>query len=182
MLLVLVLLLYHCCSYCLYSVLLSCAHCCCACSAAAVELLADTSSSLRHHLTTQRSLCCTALHKQNIKLQPFARTADHMDAELRDVIRADDPMAAYALKQQAKAAAAAGKPAKPVYKGPAPKPNRYLFRFMLYLCKLEPINDNSCTGADSRVLTSSCRQLIPLTAQCTFTELFDCLHALNECA
>jgi Pre-mRNA-splicing factor of RES complex len=48
-----------------------------------------------------------------------------MDAELRDVIRADDPMAAYALKQQAKAAAAAGKPAKPVYKGPAPKPNRY---------------------------------------------------------
>jgi Pre-mRNA-splicing factor of RES complex len=56
-----------------------------------------------------------------------------MDAELRDVIRADDPMAAYALKQQAKAAAAAGKPAKPVYKGPAPKPNRYIYHSLQIL-------------------------------------------------
>jgi pre-mRNA-splicing factor CWC26 len=55
-----------------------------------------------------------------------------MDAELRDVIRADDPMAAYALKQQAKAAAAAGKPAKPVYKGPAPKPNRYIYIYITH--------------------------------------------------
>ncbi|KAG5190742.1 hypothetical protein JKP88DRAFT_175374, partial [Tribonema minus] len=62
---------------------------------------------------------------ENIKLAPFARTAEHLDEELKAQLRSDDPMAAYMAKKQAKTAAASGKPLKPVYKGPPPKPNRF---------------------------------------------------------
>lgn len=55
----------------------------------------------------------------------FARHKD--DSELEDwrknEIRADDPMAAYAVKK--KRADGSNVPQRPVYKGPPPKPNRY---------------------------------------------------------
>mmetsp|Transcript_63474 Transcript_63474/g.87268 ORF Transcript_63474/g.87268 Transcript_63474/m.87268 type:complete len:93 (+) Transcript_63474:140-418(+) len=47
----------------------------------------------------------------------------------RNKIHSDDPMAAYMLKKRAaeadKLSKHAGKPARPVYKGPTPKPNRF---------------------------------------------------------
>jgi pre-mRNA-splicing factor CWC26 len=57
----------------------------------------------------------------------FARHADDGGLERikKDVIRKGDPMAAYAVKKKAKVRAASGKPVRPMYKGPAPKPNRY---------------------------------------------------------
>lgn len=60
----------------------------------------------------------------------FARHADDHGLEglRKDVIRKGDPMAAYAVKKKATLRAATGKPERPVYKGPAPKPNRFGIR------------------------------------------------------
>jgi pre-mRNA-splicing factor CWC26 len=44
----------------------------------------------------------------------------------RDVIREGDPMAMHAARKQTKAVV--GRPQRPIYKGPAPKPNRYGIR------------------------------------------------------
>ncbi|CAM9326201.1 unnamed protein product [Chrysoparadoxa australica] len=66
-----------------------------------------------------------AAELEGIKDQPFARTQEHLDVGLKEEIRADDPMAAYMAKKQAKKVKKLGKPLKPVYKGPAPKPNRF---------------------------------------------------------
>ena len=45
----------------------------------------------------------------------------------REKIHADDPMAAYMMKKREKEGVKGknGKPAKPFYKGPKPKPNRF---------------------------------------------------------
>jgi pre-mRNA-splicing factor CWC26 len=74
----------------------------------------------------------------NIANEPFARTKNDpaIDAEYRNAIHADDPMAEYVTRKREKrqtdaaaaAARASGKPlskAKPKYKGPAPRPNRF---------------------------------------------------------
>mmetsp|Transcript_26543 Transcript_26543/g.44315 ORF Transcript_26543/g.44315 Transcript_26543/m.44315 type:complete len:201 (-) Transcript_26543:120-722(-) len=72
------------------------------------------------------------LKKQFRELQQssFARRSDDVGLEniRKDVIREGDPMAAYAMKKKAKVRAASGKPVRPVYKGPAPKPNRFGIR------------------------------------------------------
>jgi len=71
---------------------------------------------------------------KNIALEPFARTKDDakVDAYYREQIHADDPMAAYMVKKRdaakAKRLAASGGGLKPVYKGPAPRPNRFGIR------------------------------------------------------
>ena len=67
--------------------------------------------------------------------EPFARMADdpRMEAQRKQIIRDGDPMAEYfAKKQQEEASALSSsssnfdlKPRKPVYKGPAPPPNRF---------------------------------------------------------
>jgi pre-mRNA-splicing factor CWC26 len=64
----------------------------------------------------------------------FTRYADdaELEAAAKDVIHEEDPMAAYfikksAVKQQA-VAAKAGRPVKPLYKGPTPPPNRFKIR------------------------------------------------------
>ena len=66
---------------------------------------------------------------EDIHLEPVVPQKDdpRRDAELKAVIHSDDPMAAHFLKKQASEAAKArgGKPAKPVYKGPQPPPNRF---------------------------------------------------------
>eukprot|EP00041_Stephanoeca_diplocostata_P006694 m.91530 g.91530 ORF g.91530 m.91530 type:complete len:173 (+) comp16494_c0_seq2:542-1060(+) len=58
--------------------------------------------------------------------KPFARHADDTDMNqlLKEEIRADDPMAAYMLKQREKAIVASGRTVRPKYKGPWPS-NRY---------------------------------------------------------
>ncbi|CAM9426956.1 unnamed protein product [Ascophyllum nodosum] len=67
---------------------------------------------------------------ENIAAEPFARSVD--DARLEEMrkaeIRPDDPMAAYVAKNKSKEKAKSGKPLKPEYKGPAPKPNRFGIR------------------------------------------------------
>jgi pre-mRNA-splicing factor CWC26 len=68
---------------------------------------------------------------KNIAAEPFARSRNDakVDAHYRAQIHADDPMAAYMTKKRdaARSAglAASGKPQRPLYKGPAPKPNRF---------------------------------------------------------
>jgi pre-mRNA-splicing factor CWC26 len=67
---------------------------------------------------------------QEIKESSFARYQDDAGLEdaRRDVIREGDPMALHAAKTSAKVRAESGRPQRPVYKGPAPKPNRYGIR------------------------------------------------------
>jgi pre-mRNA-splicing factor CWC26 len=73
---------------------------------------------------------------EDIAAQPFARKVEDMDEELKDEIRADDPMAAYMQKRKKEKRSSGGKrgvmgsarPAKPVYSGPAPLPNRFGIR------------------------------------------------------
>ena len=67
---------------------------------------------------------------ESIKDQPFARLESDptLEAERKDEIRAEDPMAQYMMKKITKQARAAGVPEKPVYKGPPPRPNRFNLR------------------------------------------------------
>lgn len=60
----------------------------------------------------------------------FARDRTDLDREQMEVIRAGDPMAAQAARNRAeqRAAAGGGRPVKPAYKGPPPKPNRFGIR------------------------------------------------------
>lgn len=53
---------------------------------------------------------------------PIDRSADDakMNSQLKQVFRADDPMAAFLTKSRPK-----GRVEKPKYKGPAPPPNRF---------------------------------------------------------
>ena len=66
---------------------------------------------------------------KNIASEPFARSRDKVDAVFREQIHADDPMAEYMFKkrdaEKRKNAIKSGKPIKPVYKGPTPRPNRF---------------------------------------------------------
>ena len=66
--------------------------------------------------------------REAVMSQGFARRKDDKDLEdmRRQAIRDGDPMAEYAEKQRRAAAGDGGKAAaKPVYKGPRPRPNRY---------------------------------------------------------
>ncbi|CAN0540447.1 unnamed protein product [Ectocarpus sp. 12 AP-2014] len=65
---------------------------------------------------------------ENIAAEPFARTVDdtRLEEARKAEIRADDPMAAYMAKKKAKERVKSGKPLKPEYKGPQPKPNRHV--------------------------------------------------------
>jgi pre-mRNA-splicing factor CWC26 len=91
---------------------------------------------------------------ENVQASSFARHRDDSGLEdlRRDIIREGDPMAAHAaqvrnfgfihplrellhsqtitslLQKKSKARAANGKPERPMYKGPAPKPNRFGIR------------------------------------------------------
>ncbi len=71
---------------------------------------------------------------EDIKNAPFARYESDptLERARKAEIRTDDPMAEYMLKKQrqaqAQAAARSGKPLKPEYKGPAPRPNRFNVR------------------------------------------------------
>jgi pre-mRNA-splicing factor CWC26 len=64
---------------------------------------------------------------KHIQESAFARHADdsRLEQARKDVIRQGDPMAVYAARNQIKARVASGKPERPVYKGPSPKPNRF---------------------------------------------------------
>eukprot|EP00550_Attheya_septentrionalis_P004396 CAMPEP_0198280314 /NCGR_PEP_ID=MMETSP1449-20131203/402_1 /TAXON_ID=420275 /ORGANISM="Attheya septentrionalis, Strain CCMP2084" /LENGTH=401 /DNA_ID=CAMNT_0043975627 /DNA_START=71 /DNA_END=1276 /DNA_ORIENTATION=- len=70
------------------------------------------------------------LERQAMEQQPFARSvADTSLEEMRkDTIREGDPMAIYAMKNQRTKGKKTNQPARPVYKGPQPKPNRYGIR------------------------------------------------------
>ncbi|CAM9097344.1 unnamed protein product [Pylaiella littoralis] len=67
---------------------------------------------------------------ENIAAEPFARTVDdtRLEEARKAEIRADDPMAAYMAKKKVKERVKSGKPLKPEYKGPQPKPNRFGIR------------------------------------------------------
>jgi len=64
---------------------------------------------------------------QSISSQPFARTKQDVDVLLKDDLRKDDPMANYFRKKQLRQSqeTATLSSAKPIYKGPPPKPNRF---------------------------------------------------------
>lgn len=64
---------------------------------------------------------------EQIKSQPFARSIqdDTLERLKKETIRAGDPMAAYAQKKKAQTRISVQQSERPVYKGPAPKPNRY---------------------------------------------------------
>ena len=72
-----------------------------------------------------------AAELQRLSESTFARHRDddQLEAELKEEIRKDDPMAQYAIKKQASKRKAAGiEDTRPVYKGPPPKPNRFGIR------------------------------------------------------
>ena len=64
---------------------------------------------------------------RELQRSTFARHADDGALEnlRKDVIRKGDPMASYAAKKKISEHIASGKPARPLYKGPPPKPNRF---------------------------------------------------------
>lgn len=69
---------------------------------------------------------------EEIKAEPFARTVDDpkLEAMRKQAIRDGDPMAAYFQQKQQQQPQGGGraKPAKPIYKGPPPPPNRFGIR------------------------------------------------------
>jgi pre-mRNA-splicing factor CWC26 len=68
------------------------------------------------------------LERQAMEQQPFARSVTDTGLEewRKDTIREGDPMAIHAMKQQRNKKT--NQPARPVYKGPQPKPNRFGIR------------------------------------------------------
>merc|ERR1712000_92482 len=82
-------------------------------------------------IVQKESAAETARELEAIANEPFARTIDdpRLEEHKRKLIRDGDPMAEYFAAKQAEkekdVVKKSGKPAKPIYRGPAPPPNRF---------------------------------------------------------
>ena len=97
--------------------------------ASRVELDEAEGESLRRGLVQREREVTAAREMEALAAAPFARGRNDLDSVQMDVIREGDPMAAQAARKQAEQRAREGRPpAKPSYKGPLPKPNRFGIR------------------------------------------------------
>eukprot|EP00562_Extubocellulus_spinifer_P023979 CAMPEP_0178673190 /NCGR_PEP_ID=MMETSP0698-20121128/34170_1 /TAXON_ID=265572 /ORGANISM="Extubocellulus spinifer, Strain CCMP396" /LENGTH=438 /DNA_ID=CAMNT_0020317185 /DNA_START=8 /DNA_END=1324 /DNA_ORIENTATION=- len=97
--------------------------------ASRAELDEAEGESLNRGVVQREREAAAAREMEALAATPFARGRNDLDSAQMDVIREGDPMAAQAAKKQAEQRAREGRaPAKPLYKGPPPKPNRFGIR------------------------------------------------------